>query len=400
VNVETPAVPGTDDQVDVNYSVEEQPSGSITASIGFAQDAGLILGGSISQNNFLGTGNKVSIGLTKSDYQTRYNFGFVDPYWTVDGVSLGYNAFYRKTDYDKLDVDVSDYSVNSLGAGVSIGYPISETSRLTYGLTVQRDTIDTGAYTVDEIFDFLEKEGDNFTNFKASIGWSESTLNKGVLATRGHSQSLVLESTIPGSDLSFYKLDYRGQIFAPLSDTYTMRFHTELGYGDGYGSTERLPFYENYYAGGFNSVRGFKDSSLGPRSTPSRVVDPATGAVVSGPDGKGRYTDPDQDPQAFGGNVMITGGAELLFPLPFVKDQSQLRTVLFWDVGNVFDSDCPLSTTQGCDGIKLNDMAMSVGVGLTWITALGPLSFSLGTPIKKPDNAETQIFQFSLGQTF
>ena len=395
VNVETPAVPGTDDQVDVNYSVEEQPSGSITASVGFAQSAGLILGGSISQNNFLGTGNKVSIGLTKSDYQTRYNFGFVDPYWTVDGVSLGYNAFYRKTDYDKLDVDVSSYSVNSLGAGVSIGYPISETSRLTYGLTVQRDEIDTGAYTVDEIFDFIEKEGDSFTNFKASIGWSESTLNKGVLANRGHSQSLVLETTIPGSDLSFYKLDYRGQIFAPLTENYTMRFHTELGYGGAYGDTDRLPFYENYYAGGFNSVRGFKDSSLGPRSTPSKARNNG-----DGPDDQGRYTDPDQDPEAFGGNILITGGAELLFPLPFVKDQRQLRTVLFYDIGNVFDTDCPISTTQGCDGVKFQDMAMSAGVGLTWITALGPLSFSLATPIKKPDNAETQIFQFSLGQTF
>lgn len=399
VNVETPAVPGTDDQVDVNYSVEEQPSGSITASVGFAQSAGLILGGSISQNNFLGTGNKVSIGLTKSDYQTRYNFGFVDPYWTVDGVSLGYNAFYRKTDYDKLDVDVSSYSVNSLGAGVSIGYPISETSRLTYGLTVQRDEIDTGAYTVDEIFDFIEKEGDSFTNFKASIGWSESTLNKGVLANRGHSQSLVLETTVPGSDLSFYKLDYRGQIFAPLTETYTMRFHTELGYGGAYGDTDRLPFYENYYAGGFNSVRGFKDSSLGPRSTPSVARD-ANGNKIDGPDSKGRYSDPDTDPQAFGGNILITGGAELLFPLPFVKDQRQLRTVLFYDIGNVFDTDCPISTTQGCDGVKFQDMAMSAGVGLTWITALGPLSFSLATPIKKPDNAETQIFQFSLGQTF
>lgn len=401
VNVETPAVPGTDDQVDVNYSVEEQPSGSITASVGFAQSAGLILGGSISQNNFLGTGNKVSIGLTKSDYQTRYNFGFVDPYWTVDGVSLGYNAFYRKTDYDQLDVDVSSYSVNSLGAGVSIGYPISETSRLTYGLTVQRDDIDTGAYTVDEIFDFIEKEGDSFTNFKASIGWSESTLNKGVLANRGHSQSLVLESTIPGSDLSFYKLDYRGQIFAPLTENYTMRFHTELGYGGAYGDTDRLPFYENYYAGGFNSVRGFKDSTLGPRSTPSVARNPnGTPMADGGPDSKGRYTDPDQDPQAFGGNILITGGAELLFPLPFVKDQRQLRTVLFYDIGNVFDTDCPISTTQGCDGVKFQDMAMSAGVGLTWITALGPLSFSLATPIKKPDNAETQIFQFSLGQTF
>lgn len=388
VNVETPAVPGTDDQVDVNYSVEEQPSGSITASIGFAQSAGLILGGSISQNNFLGTGNKVSIGLTKSDYQTRYNFGFVDPYWTVDGVSLGYNAFYRKTDYSDLDVDVSSYSVNSYGAGVSIGYPISETSRLTYGLTVQKDEIDTGVYTVDEIFDFIKQEGDSFTNFKASIGWSESTLNKGVLANRGHSQSLVLESTVPGSDLSFYKLDYRGQVFAPLTENYTMRFHTELGYGGAYGSTDRLPFYENYYAGGFNSVRGFKDSTLGPRSTPSSGNNPGTDK------------DPDQDPQAFGGNILITGGAELLFPLPFVKDQRQLRSVVFWDVGNVFDTDCPLSTTQGCDGVDFSNLASSVGVGLTWITALGPLSFSLGTPIKKPDNAETQIFQFSLGQTF
>ncbi|MCY1271935.1 Outer membrane protein assembly factor BamA [compost metagenome] len=400
VNVETPAVPGTDDQVDVNYSVEEQPSGSITASVGFAQSAGLILGGSISQNNFLGTGNKVSLGLTRSEYQSRYNFGFVDPYWTVDGVSLGYNAFYRETDYDELDVDVSSYSVNSLGAGVSIGYPISETSRLTYGLTAQRDEIDTGSFTVDEIFDFIEKEGDSFTNFKASVGWSESTLNKGVLANRGHSQSLVLETTIPGSDLSFYKLDYRGQIFAPLSDNYTMRFHTELGYGDAYGSTERLPFYENYFAGGVNSVRGFKDSSLGPRSTPSKVTQPLDPNFPEGPDAQGRFTDPDQDPEAFGGNILITGGAELLFPMPFVKDQSQLRTVLFWDVGNVFDSDCPLSTTQGCDGVKMSELASSVGVGLTWITALGPLSFSLGMPIKKPDNAETQVFQFSLGQTF
>ncbi|EKJ6968348.1 outer membrane protein assembly factor BamA [Pseudomonas aeruginosa] len=398
VNVETPAVPGTDDQVDVNYSVEEQPSGSITASVGFAQSAGLILGGSISQNNFLGTGNKVSIGLTRSEYQTRYNFGFVDPYWTVDGVSLGYNAFYRKTDYDELDVDVASYSVNSLGAGMSIGYPISETSRLTYGLSVQRDQIDTGRYTVDEIYDFLDKEGDNFTNFKASIGWSESTLNKGVLATRGHSQSLTLETTLPGSDLSFYKIDYRGQVFAPLTDNYTMRFHTELGYGDGYGSTERLPFYENYYAGGFNSVRGFKDSTLGPRSTPSRAY--KDGKIIPGPDERGRYTDPDQDPEAFGGNILITGGAELLFPLPFVKDQRQLRTVLFWDVGSTFDTDCPTKTTTNCDGIKTDNLASSVGVGLTWITALGPLSFSLATPIKKPDNAETQVFQFSLGQTF
>lgn len=387
VNVETPQVPGTDDQVDVNYSVEEQASGSITASVGFAQNAGLILGGSISQNNFLGTGNKVSVGLTRSEYQERYNFGFVDPFWTVDGVSLGYNAFYRTTDYDELDVDVSSYAVDSLGGGVSIGYPISETSRLTYGLTVQQDTIDTGLYTVDEIFDFLEAEGDNYLNFKASVGWSESTLNRGVLANRGHSQSLVFESTVPGSDLSFFKLDYRGQLFQPLSERYTLRLHTELGYGDSYGSTSDMPFYEHYYAGGFNSVRGFEDSSLGPRSTPSDGSNPGT------------EKDPDTDALPFGGNVLVQGGVELLFPLPFVKDQRSLRTALFWDVGNVFDTSCS-STSPSCSDLDVGELASSVGVGLTWITALGPLSFSLAMPIVEPDDADTQVFQFSLGQTF
>ena len=386
VNVETPAVPGTDDQVDVNYSVEEQASGSITASVGFAQSAGLILGGSITQNNFLGTGNKVSLGLTRSEYQSRYNFSYVDPYWTADGVSLGYNVFYRTTDYKELDVDVANYSVDSLGAGITMGYPISDTSRLTYGLSVQQDEISTGQYTVDEIFDFVNREGDKYLNFKASVGWSESTLNKGVLPTRGTSQSLVLESTIPGSDLQFYKLDYRAQLFQPLSDTYTMRLHTELGYGDGYGSTSGLPFYENYYAGGFNSVRGFKDSTLGPRSTPSSGKNPGT------------IADPDQDPLPFGGNVLIQGGVEVLFPMPFVKDQRSLRTSVFWDVGNVFDTNCK-GDTQDCD-ISFSNMASSVGLGVTWVTALGPLSFSLAMPIKKPNDAETQVFQFSLGQTF
>jgi outer membrane protein insertion porin family len=393
VKVETPAVPGTDDQVDVNYAVEEQASGSITASVGFAQSAGLILGGSISQNNFLGTGNKVSIGLTRSEYQSRYNFSYVDPYFTPDGVSLGYNAFYRTTDYKDLDVDVASYAVDSYGAGVSLGYPINETSRLNFGLTVQHDEIKTGTYTVDEIFDFVNKEGKEYTNFKASAGWSESTLNKGTLPTRGHSQSLVLETTIPGSDLYFYKLDYRAQYFHPITSDYTLRLHTELGYGDGYGSTSGLPFYENYYAGGFNSVRGFKDSTLGPRSTPS-----------SGKNGT--LKDPDQDPLPFGGNVLVQGGVEVMFPLPFIKDQRSLRTSLFWDVGNVFDSNCNSSRTDSgekvkCSNVDLSGLASSVGVGVTWITALGPLSFALAMPVKKPDSeAETQIFQFSLGQTF
>lgn len=164
-----------------------------------------------------------------------------------------------------------------------------------------------------------------------------------------------------------------------------------------------MPFYEHYYAGGFNSVRGFEDSSLGPRSTPSVVRDANGDIVYSVRDQYGRVTDPDQDPLPFGGNVLIQGGVELLFPLPFVKDQRSLRTTLFVDVGNVFDTNCSASQKNrndpSCD-IDIGNMASSVGVGLTWITALGPLSFSLAKPINEPEDSDTQVFQFSLGQTF
>lgn len=391
VNVETPAVAGVDDQVDVNYSVEEQSSGSITASVGFAQSAGLILGGAITQNNFLGTGDTASLGLTRSEYQSKYNIGFTDPYFTKDGVSLGYNAFYNKTDYnDYYDDGVSYYSINSYGAGATIGYPINETSRLSFGLTVQHDTIEPGTYSADEIYDFIERQGEQFTNFKANLGWSESTLNKGILATRGYSQNLNLMVTLPGSDLSFYKIDYSGQTFLPVSASTSLRLHTKLGYGNSYGSTDGLPFYENYTAGGEGSVRGFESGTLGPRNTP------ATGTYSSA--GQEYYSD--RDTEALGGNIMITGGVEYLFPMPFIKDNKSLRTSLFWDVGSVYSSKCYLSTTTGCDGIDLSQMASSVGVGVTWYSPMGPLSVNLALPVRKPEDAETQVFQFSLGQTF
>ena len=391
VNVETPAVAGVDDQVDVNYSVEEQSSGSITASVGFAQSAGLILGGSITQNNFLGTGNSASLGLTRSEYQSKYNIGFTDPYFTKDGVSLGYNAFYNKTDYnDYYDDGVSYYSINSYGAGATLGYPINETSRISFGLTAQHDSIEPGTYSADEIYDFIDREGKEFTNFKANLGWSESTLNKGILATRGYAQNLNLIVTVPGSDLSFYKIDYTGQTFLPVSASTSLRFHTKLGYGNGYGSTDGLPFYENYTAGGEGTVRGFESGTLGPRNTP------ATGTYSSA--GQAYYSD--RDTEALGGNIMITGGVEYLFPMPFIKDNKSLRTSLFWDVGSVYSDKCYLSTTTGCDGVDLSQMASSVGVGVTWYSPMGPLSVNLALPIRKPDDAETQVFQFSMGQTF
>lgn len=417
VTVETPQVPGSDDLVDVNYSVEEQPSGSITASVGFAQDAGLILGGAITQNNFLGTGNRVSFGLSRSDYQSSYNFGILDPYWTMDGVSLGYNVFYNKTDYDDADYDVASYSVDTLGAGMSIGYPISETSSLNYGLVISQDSLESGTYTVPAILEFMAANGGDytsadFTNLKASIGWGESTLNRGILPNRGYSQSLSLQAAVPGaSDLEFYKLDYRGQHFTPTSKLTALRVHTELGYGDGYGDTDGLPFYENYFAGGINSVRGFRSGSLGPQAISSVAYpqyslnpnqwpnyDPATGYYQCNPV-TGICTDPDTDSQPFGGNVLVTGGVDFLFPLPFIKDQSSLRTTLFVDAGNVFSTQCDRFQVD-CNEPALGDLAISAGFGLTWITAMGPLGFAIATPLKEPDNSDPQFFQFTLGQTF
>lgn len=376
VDVETIPVPGADDLIDVNYTVEEQPSGSVTASLGFAQGTGLILGGSISQNNFFGSGNRVSFSANRSSYQTSLSFGFLNPYFTTDGVSLGYNAFYRTTDYDELDVDISSYSVDSYGAGFNIGYPISDTSRLSFGLSVQQDEIKEGVYTVREIRDFLATEGDSFFSLRANAGWSQSTLNRGVFPDRGYSQNLGIEASLPGSDLYFYKLGYRGQRFFPLSQDLTLRLHTDSGFARRFGSTKVVPFYEHYFAGGIGSVRGFESSTLGPKSTPDPL-------------------DPDQDRLPFGGNIKITGGAELIFPVPFVQDQRSLRTVLFLDAGNVFNTYC-----DDCPDVSASEIRYSVGVGLSWLTALGPLGFSLGMPLNDESDDDRQVFQFTLGQTF
>ena len=378
VDVETPPVPGTGDQIDVNYTVEEQPSGSITASIGFSQSDGLLLGGSISQNNFLGTGNKVSVGLNKSDISQLYNFSFTDPYFTADGVSRGFGLYYREYDYE--DSDISSYATDTWGADMRFGYPISETQSISFSAGVEGTKIQTGYDTPEYILDYIATEGDQFTNFKATLGWSESELNRGLLPTRGYSQSASAQVTIPGSDVSFYKLIYRGQYFQPVTQSLTARFAGRVGYIGAYGDTTQVPFFEHFYAGGFGSVRGYKDNTLGPKA-------PA-------------QSDP-SDYSSIGGDFVMEGTAELLFPLPFVKDQRSLRSSVFFDFGNVFDTNC--STGVGvvdCASPEFGSLRYSVGIGLTWITPLGPLTFSLAEALNPEGEDETQVFSFSLGTPF
>jgi outer membrane protein insertion porin family len=463
--VETLEVPGTDDLIDLRYNVEEQSSGSLGASVGFSQDSGLLLSANIQQNNFFGTGKQVGFGVSRSDFATSANFSYTDPYFTEDGVSRGFSVFYRTTDYE--EINVASYTSDTYGTSVNFGYPISETERLGFDLGFNRTTIDagvsavkeikssprildiidnyfvsqrdpvTGTYTVAEVLEdinnlpasaltdsgeegFLDKYGDEFNNFTAGISWRQSTLNRGLLATRGAAQSLSLEVAVPGSDLEYFKLGYEGQIYVPISNSFTLRFRTELGYGDGYGKLENLPFYENFYAGGFGSVRGYKSNTLGPRSSVADiyrisqaataidssgnalalsaqgayVIDPATGLLVV--DSASSFS---RDPDPFGGNVLVEGSMELLFPLPFVKDQRSVRSGLFFDAGNVFSTQCG-ATQVNCSTADLSGLRLSAGVGVTWITGFGPLTFSLGRALNPEKIDETEIFQFSLGRSF
>lgn len=465
--VETPAVPGHDDLIDVEFTVEEQTSGSIGASLGFAQQAGLILSLNLQQNNFLGTGKRVGINLSSSAFQDLYNFSYTNPYFTEDGVSRGFNIFWRSTDL--AEVNVASYTTDSFGGAINFGYPIKETARLGFSFGISQTDITAGRFAVQEIVSsprllagvdgffestlgpdglytapevflpieelpmdaltippepgFLDENGDSFLNWTITSSWSSSTLNRGQLATRGAAQSVALEVAMPGSDLEFYKLTYRGEIFYPIRNEWVMHFRTELGYGDGYGATTELPFYEHFFAGGFGSVRGFEVNTLGPRSTPPSVYNverPATmidedgvPTEIGGPDGRqvGYIIDPNtgkllfdtfqnqRRPPPFGGNVLIEGTAELIFPMPFLKDRSRVRSALFFDVGNVFQTQCG-SVQLNCFEPDFGELRYSAGLGVTWLSGFGPLTFAIATPLNAGPADREEVFQFTLGQSF
>ena len=272
VNVENLPVPGTNDQIDVVYSVEEQPSGSVGASVGYAQGTGLILGGNLSENNFLGTGKQVGIGINRSTYQSSLNFSFSEPYFTVDGVSVGYNLYVRETDYDRINV--ASFSTNTYGGGVNWSYPISDVQRIGLGIGYENLDLRTGAFASREISDFVEGNGSNFDVFSFNVNWAKSTLNRGIFATRGASQRLSVDLALPGSGLEYYKVNYNAEYLRGLTRALTLKLRADLGYGESYGDTTQLPFFKNFYGGGFGSVRGFKRNTLGPQDTPCNFADP------------------------------------------------------------------------------------------------------------------------------
>lgn len=458
VNVETPAVAGTDDLIDVNYNVEEQLSGSLNFNVGYAGGSGFIVGTSISQNNFLGTGNRMSLSAQKNNTVQSYNFSFHDPYYTIDGVSRGFNLFYRKTDFSNQSF-TSDYQTNTRGGNVSFGYPISNRERLSFTLGISQTEMFEGTTVPAEITSFIADNGDSFREYSFGTSWRWSNLNRGLFPTAGAQQSLSFDLAIPGSDLNYYKMGYKADYYWPLATDWSVRFRTELGYGDGYGDLNVLPFFKNFRAGGVGSVRGYRTSSLGPKGLPDySLVDivetDANGNPVFEEDNLGRpivesgapsniyyknadgdvvrainssgyapvyAIDPDtksieqapayvETATALGGNILVEGSTELIFPLPFIEDRSSVRSVAFLDAGNVFSDQCfkpsdaelPNFTDHPyCDeGIDLSELRLSTGLGLTWVTAIGPLTFTYSFPLNDKKDDRTEGFEFSLGQVF
>jgi len=518
VQVETIEVPGTTDQIDVEYKVEEQPSGSIGGNIGYSEYSGVMLGANLQQNNFLGTGKRVGVNLSYSDYQEMVNLSYTDPYFTPDGVSRGISLFARNMKLNRSWI--SQYQRNNYGFSVDFGWPISEVERIglsfgylgteitvgrgpaqeisatplpdnlavdadgNYQFAFQSQLNDYSAYqnylaayeayensinndnpdddlempdavaefnlddidlhTLDSLdFDplvhspdgFLDVHGNKFNDYTTALSWTRSTLNRGQLATRGMSQRLMFNATLPGSDLNYFKLTYSAQYFKPLFSKLTLRLKTKIGYGEGYGDTKELPFFENFMSGGFNSVRGYKRNRLGPRVTPAlqyaaatcvrqsiqqdedgndySVCDAYANVVNDSSDNSADWalnTSPvygRQDEQAIGGNVVFEGTAEVLFPLPFLKDQRSVQTGVFVDIGNVFDTSCHKvnETTFGVDCFEpdFKELRGSYGLGVTWLSPYGPLTFALSQPINKSDNFDSEDFEtfsFTMGQSF
>ncbi|MGD2137621.1 MAG: outer membrane protein assembly factor BamA [Gammaproteobacteria bacterium] len=362
VNVETPGVPGTTDQIDVDYSVTEISSGSITAGLGYSQSSGVIFNASVRQDNFLGSGKRVNFAFDNSDYNTIYSFGYVNPYWTIDGVSRGFGAFYRETDAN--EANLADYSTDTRGADINFGIPVNEFDTIRFSTGYQGLDLDPTSSSPTEVTDFIGSHGNSFDYLQLTASWSHDTRNKRLFTDHGGVQTLALETTVPGSDLEYYKIDYLQRRYIPLTRELILGLKGNIAYGDGYGDYEQLPFFENYFSGGVRSVRGFEDNTLGPRAS-------------------------DGDP--LGGAFKVEFTSEVIFPIPFLEDAKGMRLSAFFDIGNVYED---------YNSFDAGDMRYSVGLAGLWLSPLGPISVSLGFPLNAEEDDDVQNFQFSVGTFF
>ena len=377
VKYEKNAVPGSTDEVDVIFKVEEQFSGSIGGSLGYGA-YGFSLGANYSEKNAFGTGNSINVGITYSEWRQDISFNFFDPYFTIDGIGLGYGAFFRKTDYGNFNL--AAYNTDSYGGSVSFDLPISEIEQVGLSLSYDKTDLKTNLYSSRQLLDFYNSEGFDFTTYNASVSWRRITLDRGLFPTRGTSNGISLSFSLPGSNLNFGRLTHEFKYFQPLPRGLIFGYRSKIGYLFTYGDTESAPPYQYFYAGGMRSVRGFKQNYLGPKAVYQ------SGIAV-------------RNQRPVGGPYSLTGGLDLIIPLNFVPDPRSIRGSVFFDYGNVFSDGCRSYETN-CYEFDLSELRYSLGVGITWITALGPLSFALASVFNDSPTDRTETFQFEIGTQF
>ena len=401
VESETIPVPGVNDLIDVEFTVEEEYSGSIGGSLGYGA-YGLVLGLNYNENNAFGTGKAIGVGINDSTWQRSYSFNYGEPYFTIDGVSRGYSAYFRESDYGQFNI--ASYTSDSFGAGIQFGLPISDIERIGLNLNYDNTSIDAGSTPASQILNFTQSEGTKFEVLKTQIIWSKVTLNRGLFPTAGQSQSFALQVAVPGSSLTYAKATYRHKYFKPiLGGRFVLGFRGEIGALEAYGDTEVAPFFEHFYSGGISSVRGFKQNTLGPRAIPSPYFVDNEGNKILDEEGNpiaNPYSYYNDD-RSIGGAYLVEGGFDFIFKLPFIEDQRSMRSSFFIDIGNVFSQDCgDTEININCSELDLSELRYSYGVGVTWITQLGPMSLALSSPTNQGPLDETENFQFEIGTQF
>ena len=362
VNVETPTVAGVADQVDVNVAVKERPTGNLLLGVGYSDTDGLLLNASITQSNLFGTGKELGVSFDNSSSASNFNIRYVNPYYTKDGVSRGFNVF--SSTIDAGAADTAAYTADSQRVGVFFGIPLSEDNKIDVGGDVEKIDLHTNANSARIAQDFVAVHGASNTVLKTTLGWSHDSLDSLLLPTSGSLQRLSAEISVPGTDIEYYKLTYLAGRYWPLSESFSFKVKTELSYGNGYSDTDTLPFYKNFFAGGSSTVRGYSSRSLGPRDV-----------------------SPPNDP--IGGNRRVLGNMELLFPLPGTsRDNKSMRLSFFADGGMVYGPGEPLD---------LGQLRYSGGLAFNWYSPVGPLSFSYAIPLNDKPGDRTESFQFTLG---
>jgi len=425
VEVETPAVPGTDDQVDVILSVIERPAGSFTVGLGYSQVQGLILSLSVQQDNFIGSGKRLGLGISYSSIIKSLNISYDNPYWTDDGISRGFYARYQE--FDQGQANISTFTSSEWALGVNFGVPITEVDYIRSGFGIRSSQINIGQTECidpkpwvpaegpcleiglvpregDPLSKSLDFDGNDIISDKErefdildfSVSWTRDSRNHFLNPSRGSAQSLILQASLPGSSRDYYKLIYRGAKYWPIWGGLVFSLRTNLGHGDSYDSYDKksqakplgsdpnepnwpvalcdptdvmlldtgLPFYEHFYSGGVRDLRGYDDNTLGPKDGFCRSV---------------------------GGDFKVTGGAELAFPTPFMSGQSGTRIALFVDTGYVYEN---------ISAFDVDKMRGSFGLSVTWEAPIGPIVISYAFPFRDQPGDRTEDLQFSFGTTF